>query len=192
MKDVARAHASTFVKYHRGLSAYALLIQPEVPRQRDVRVSWIWGPTGTGKTHWVQMYHETVFMVSAGRDPWNSYSNQETICLDEFNDAEWPITTLNKILDKWPFELDRRYENRCAAWTHVIICSNLSPLNVYASAAPMLVQAFRRRVQNNVYYFPVRGCQPEDKDLLRELIDESCLNLVPLQQMPMQIVPATP
>ena len=136
MQDVARAHASTFVKYHRGLSAYALLIQPEIPRQRDVRVSWIWGPTGTGKTHWMQMYHDVVFMVSAGRDPWNSYSNQETICLDEFNDSEWPVTTLNKIVDKWPFELDRRYENRCAAWTHVIICSNCSPLSCYPSAPP--------------------------------------------------------
>lgn len=148
IKQVARTLPKTFVRNFRGLKALADEIK-EVPVQRDVAVLVLWGPTGTGKTHRVRTAWPDCYVVQAGPHPWDSYSGQTTICFEEFVHQDWPINAMNQYLDKWKVELTARYYNRYAEWTRVVICANSPPTTFYQemfASAPMLVDAFRRRI----------------------------------------------
>lgn len=127
MKEIALAHPGDFIRYHHGIKAYRLAVQDKPPNQRNVEVIVLWGSTGTGKTHRVLTTWPDCYSVEPGRDPWSGYVTQETIFFDEFDWHLWPIDKMKKILDKWPFELDRRYQNAFAAWTRVVICCNQNP-----------------------------------------------------------------
>ena len=65
-KEIADAHPGDYIRYHAGIQALHLLIAPPPPVGRDVTVTVLWGPTGTGKTHRVLARWPTCYMVDAG------------------------------------------------------------------------------------------------------------------------------
>lgn len=69
--------------------------------------------------------------------------------MDEFVWQDWPIQTMNAILDKWRLRLDARYSDRYAAWEVVLICCNSCPSSWYAGQPVPLVQSLRRRIQTS-------------------------------------------
>lgn len=50
MKAVAAAHASVFIKYHRGLVAWATAMELSPPRHFKTDVTVLVGPPGCGKS----------------------------------------------------------------------------------------------------------------------------------------------
>jgi len=151
MRDVAIAHPATFIRYQCGLYAFQAAVRTPPPAQRDVTVTVLWGETGTGKTHRVMTMYPDIYTVSAGRGPWDGYNDHPRILIDEFLDSQWPITTMNRILDKWRYELDCRYRNKFAVWTEVFICSNSPPMSWYTNEPPMLQAALRRRISGRCF-----------------------------------------
>jgi len=148
---IAQNHFGDFVRYHSGISRAHQLLAPPPPVQRDIYVLYMFGLTGTGKTHRVMMaYGRAVFrIVGCPKNPFDGYNGQPVLFLDEFTDA-WSITELNGLLDKWAFTAQARYNNHEAAWTVVILASNI-PLNgQYPNADINLVNAFRRRIHEVV------------------------------------------
>lgn len=153
MRDIAIAKPVDFVRYHSGLRCLQDTVKAPPPDIRPVRAIWIWGPTGTGKTHWVRtMFQpEQVYAIVGlpAAHPWDGYTGQSTLLLDEWEDRFYPVTQMNAILDKWPLTLPARYSNKAAYWTTVIIVSNSSPNEAYNTGATAvtepLLQAFRRR-----------------------------------------------
>lgn len=153
VKDIASEHGPSFIRYHQGIEAFARQIQPAPPIARDVQVLVLYGPTGTGKTHRALVSYPDAFVVLPGRNPWDEYSGQETILFDEFRSEDWPITQMNKYLDKWRMTLQCRYRNSYAAWTRVIICTNDAPAQFYqAEPNPLMRQAFFRRISTSCHY----------------------------------------
>lgn len=146
IKDIAQQHPADFIRYHGGIQAYAqAIVNP--PAQREVTIIWLWGPTGTGKTHRVLTKFPDCFTVSPGRSPWDGYTAQSTILFDEFTgETNWPIDLMKRILDKWRLQLDARYNNKYAAWTTVVICTNNSPVSFYSTASGPDLDALRRRI----------------------------------------------
>lgn len=153
---IAREFPGDYMRYHAGIEAYkAVTYKPAA--QRDVRVLVLWGPTGTGKTHRVMTKFPDCYSVDQGRDPWGAYTGQTTILMDEWTPEAWPITTMNKILDKWKYQLDRRYRNTYAAWTLVVICTNCAPASFYQTEPnQLLFLAFRRRIAESCRYIDKR------------------------------------
>jgi len=152
MADIAKEFASTYIRYHNGIEAFARTVAPKPPAQREVRVYVLWGPTGTGKTHRVLTAFPDACSVSAGKNPWDEYTGQQTLLLDEWRSSEWPISQMNKILDKWKHTLQCRYRNVSAAWTRVIICSNDTPGQFYSDEPnPDMRAAFMRRIDARTY-----------------------------------------
>jgi len=84
--------------------------------------------------------------------PLGSYRGEKEILFDEFDHELWPITAMNRYLDKWRCLLDARYNDRYAAWERVVICANSNPQSWYPSAAPLLLDAFRRRIRGHCFY----------------------------------------
>lgn len=151
LEDVALEHSVAFMKYTNGIKALAEMVR-DPPAVREVETHVIWGPTGTGKTHYVMTNYEDVFVVCPGRSPWDEYKGETTILFDEFNDAEWPLTTMLKLLDKWKYCCSARYSNKYARWTTIFICSNENPENFYKFASPAQLAAFRRRITSTRYF----------------------------------------
>lgn len=166
MKEVADQHSEVFVKYHQGLIQLSHAVRPLPPISRTVHVQVLWGPTRTGKTHRVLHTYQDIYQVVPGRDPWGLYKGQKVILFDEFDSSQWPITSMNRFLDKWRCPLDCRYHNLYAEWELVVICSNSSPESWYLNESYPLIQAFQRRLEvitivesidHDVVLFPAPG-----------------------------------
>lgn len=154
MRDVALEFPAQFIRYHGGFKAFELTIAPQPAVERNVEVIVLWGPTGTGKTHRIMTMYPDCFCVRPGRDPWDGYSNQDTIFLDEFDYSAWNIHEFKLILDKWRYRLQRRYNNAFAAWTRVAICCNVNPRSWWADdhrVTDLDLAAIRRRIATSCH-----------------------------------------
>lgn len=118
----------------RGITALIEATLPPPPISRTVTVFYLWGPTGTGKTHRALMTYPDAYLIRGpllqGKS-FDQYFKEETLVLDEWDPMEWPLTVLNSLLDKWKCPLQCRYANKYARWTRVIITSNHNPDHCY-------------------------------------------------------------
>ena len=116
--------------------------------QRDIKVHYIWGETGSGKTRYVYENYQPseIYVAHMGsRDAFSNYRFQKVLVLDEFR-SQTPISNLLQMLDRYPYEVDRRYEDTWAAWTEVYILSNW-PLDAqYRDVAECDRAALERRI----------------------------------------------
>lgn len=151
LSAIAESHAGDYIRYHGGIQALHALLAPAPPTEREIEVIVLWGPTGTGKTHRFMHTYPEIYSVKPGRDPWGQYRGQAQILFDEFDPEKWSVQDMNRYLDKWRCMLDARYMDRYAAWTLVGICANSPPQSWYPNAAPLLLDAFRRRIRGHVW-----------------------------------------
>lgn len=100
---------------------------------RDLRVDYIYGPPGCGKTSGFYKEHgyENVYSVSTYSHPWDAYNGEDTILMDEFA-GQMEFEFLLKLLDRFPLRLPARYADRWAAFTHVVMLSNIPLEDCYA------------------------------------------------------------
>lgn len=94
---------------------------------RDVRVHYVFGRTGSGKTTYVYDHcgFDKVYAAdSNGRDPFSFYNFEPVLVLDEFR-SSFPFNQTLRMLDRFPYQIDRRYANRWAAWTDVYVLTTI-------------------------------------------------------------------
>lgn len=121
--------------------------------QREVEVTYLWGPTGVGKTRSVReaVPPEKLYAATLStRDPFGKYSFEPVLLLDEFR-GDFPLAELLQLLDRYPVQLDRRYENSWAAWTKVFICSNWPLEDLYRDCPAADRAALRRRITKIIH-----------------------------------------
>ena len=116
---------------------------------RDLEVTYLWGPTGVGKTRGImEKYgYSNVYRVTNYDHPFDDYKGQDVILFEEFR-SSLPIQDMLKYLDGYPLMLPCRYSNKAACFTKVYLVSNI-PLsaqypNVQVSE-PETYRAFCRR-----------------------------------------------
>lgn len=150
LKAIAQEFPADFIRYHGGLAVFAEQVGPSPPLERPLEILVLWGPSATGKTHRaLHMMPDAYVVVGCGRDPFGRYNGETDLILDEFQPEEWKLPVLLRLLDKWKDPLDCRYRDRYAAWTRVVICTNLTPDSwcsnrmLYSEAQQL---ALRRRV----------------------------------------------
>lgn len=148
LKTVALQNPAVFMKYPSGMQALSLLAQSP-PLIRDVHVTVLWGPTGTGKSHRAMTSFPDAYVVrySGARSPWDQYNNETTVIFEEFDPADVPPHQLNSLLDKWKLTLPCRYNNKFAYYTHVIILTNVDPAHWYPMFPQLQRDALLRRLQ---------------------------------------------
>ena len=93
--------------------------------RKNLRVIYISGATGTGKTSSVLSEHgaENVYRVTDYLHPFDSYNCQSVICFDEFRSSLYLKDMLN-YCDIYPLELPARFSNKYACYDTVYIVSN--------------------------------------------------------------------
>lgn len=115
-------------------------------KPRQLKVIWLYGPPGTGKTSLaVEMGGKSYYRVTDYQHPFDSYSGEEVLILDEF-DGEMRLSTLLNVLDIWPTMLPARYADRVAAYNQVVLVSNEAPWSFYSWETPSRRQALARRI----------------------------------------------
>ena len=93
---------------------------------RILDVTYIYGPTGCGKSRSVREQHgyEQCYNTSDYKHPFDGYRQQPVLIFDEFR-SDLRIGDMLQYLDGYPIELPARYANKQACYTTVYIISNL-------------------------------------------------------------------
>lgn len=140
---------------------------------RDVDVTYIYGLPGTGKTRYIydnykfgEFYHTSVYNNST----FDGYNGQDVLVLDEFS-GKINIELMNRLLDRYPFELPARFANKVACYTKVYIVSNFKITELYKdeqSSKRILFDAFLRRVRK-IVRFEKNGDMIVERDNYKDL-----------------------
>lgn len=117
---------------------------------RELEVTYIWGPTGTGKTRSVMEGHSYagVYRVTDYKHPFDSYAGESVLLLEEYS-SNFRIRDLLNYLDGYPLTLPARYSNRVACYMKVYIISNLCLTKQYPETqyeSPATYAALLRRI----------------------------------------------
>lgn len=94
-------------------------------RRTDLKVHYICGKTGTGKTRGVldKYGDDKVYRITDYMHPFEGYQNQPVIIFDEYR-SNLTLQSMLNFLDIYPVDLPARYSNRVACYTTVIVISN--------------------------------------------------------------------
>ena len=123
---------------------------------RKLEVTYIFGPTETGKTRGIMERHGygNVYRVTDYNHPFDRYAQEPVLCLDEFRSSITAGDMLN-YLDGYPLSLPARYANRQACYEIVYIISNIDMKQQYFNVQdnePATWKAFLRRIHKVVEY----------------------------------------
>ncbi len=148
MVELLHNNPPAFAKSYGAFARMQSLLREEAaPRRRPVKVIWIEGPTGIGKTHAVFALENDLHVqhMKDGFTYWDGYDAQEAILIDEYcNDAK--ITHLFGYLDDYTTRINIKYGYRQSVWKRVYICTNLPWHLIHPRAARSKREALTRRV----------------------------------------------
>lgn len=129
-----------------------------------VRVIWMYGAAGTGKTSFAKEYAEKegkgqrFYVSGSSRDMFQSYAGEHIIILDELRPQSVPYHDLLRILD--PFGIDSqvyapsRYSDKALAADLIIITSPYNPQQFYYEVfGYKTLDAFGNRTTNQIDSF---------------------------------------
>lgn len=123
---------------------------------RDLDVTYLFGPTATGKTRGVMeaQGYGNVYRVTDYNHPFDRYAQEPVLCLDEFR-SSLLIGDMLDYLDGYPLALPARYANRVACYTKIYIISNIDLTEQYPNVQvnePATWKAFLRRIHHVIEY----------------------------------------
>jgi len=159
--DVAEMNFSQWVRHHRAFSQYIML--KTAPRTTIDNVIVVFGPTGTGKSHFCQRF-EPAYWKSRGQW-WDGYNGHSNIIIDEF--YGWlPWDMLLRVCDKYPLLLETKGGTVQFVGTTIVFTTNKDPTLWYDQEKGMLFETFARRVTEWIY-MPEKGVSLLCKTALR-------------------------
>ncbi len=156
ISEIAETAPQLIVKYPSGFVKLAsVLLEKDVPLERPIKCFWLWGKTGTGKTHSAIYSGENPFVMHGyqlEKGYFDNYKGQKTLILDEFA-HQCKITYLLSLLDKWKLELNVKYGSTFAQWETIFITTNIHyPHSVYPQAKDEHRAALFRRITKAVHF----------------------------------------
>lgn len=119
-----------------------------VRSKRDpVRVEWMWGPPGTGKTY--NAVNRGGVILTFDGIYCSPYFGDEHVVLDDIRPSTMPSGKLLQLLDQYPFMLNVKGKHVPAQWTTITVTTCLSPEQFwdhYTNADKGLVGQLLRRL----------------------------------------------
>lgn len=142
---IADNNFSQWVRHYRAFRAYKLL--KTQPRNHEVHVLVIVGPTGTGKSRYCLHNFPKAYWKQRSQW-WDGYNSEETVVLDEF--YGWlPYDNLLRLCDRYPMLVETKGGQVHMLARNVIITSNSFPDSWYKN---VYFDSFKRRVDKWVWF----------------------------------------
>ena len=144
------------ISVHSYISIYKTLLSDKYSRvNRELNVTYIFGSTGAGKSHYIFDHHSpldicriTSYGNKLNSTKFDSYHGQNTLVFEEYH-SQISLPEMLNILDIYPLQLPARYNDRIACYSNVYIVSNL-PLDAqyadYQAYDKETWNAFIRRI----------------------------------------------
>lgn len=148
---VSELTASEFSRYHQrlkltaeyGRQQYAKRwIKEHEDNHKPIEVIWITGVAGSGKTLEAKKIARErstrdFYMATGQRDPFQNYTDEPVIILDDLRPKTFDYNTLLQLLDPFNATMaDARYSNKTLIADTIIITSVYSPLDFYHVLVP--------------------------------------------------------
>ena len=127
---------------------------------RDVKVHYVYGDTGTGKTKGIYNRHgmKDVCRITDYSGPYgvrfDAYHGQKVLVLEEFH-SQIDLPFLLNLLDFYPVDLSARYYDRVACFDEVYITSNIPLEDQYVDYQIRDLKTYKallRRITDITYY----------------------------------------
>ena len=159
-------------------------------RRLDLKVIYIYGATGTGKTRGVLDEHgdANVYRTSDYNHPFDHYECQPVIVFDEYR-SHFSITDMLNYLDIYPLQLPARYSNKYACYEIVYIISNEPLENQHKNIQedqPESWNAMLRRISEVRVYN--RDGKIDVYDSVDKYLNRNCSEFKPLNEEDENIV----
>lgn len=120
-------HFKECCKYMKFFKEYKRAKTPKRTWKSEVEV--LWGPTGTGKSHYCAVNYPDAYWKPKS-DWWDGYDLHETVVIDEF--YGWlSYEFLLRLLDKYPLIVQTKFGHAQFVAKKIIFTSNTSPEQWY-------------------------------------------------------------
>lgn len=97
------------------------------PSFREVKVYWLWGEPGTGKTRTAYSFDPELYsLFSQSPEWWDGYDSEKTILIDEYR-GDLPMSRLLKILDGYRLQIPIKGSSAWLLAETIYITSNYPP-----------------------------------------------------------------
>ena len=137
--NIADDHFTLWVRYFKAFERYRTITTK--PRNHEMTVTVIQGPTGTGKSRWAMEQFPDAYWKQRS-NWWCGYSGQSTIVLDEF--YGWvPFDLLLRLCDRYPLLVESKGGQLQMVANNIVITTNALPHNWYNN---VYFGSFERRV----------------------------------------------
>lgn len=101
-RELWEEHFPQMVRCYKGVNQYLNLTAPR--DDREIEVIWLFGETGTGKSHSCPRGPE-VYWKPPGNMWFDGYIGEEVVVLDEFRKNWWLFSYMLRLLDVHPFQV---------------------------------------------------------------------------------------
>jgi len=131
--EIIQEDPELYHQYGRTLDKIEDLRMQQVYRTEMTLAEWVWGTTGTGKSHYAfqGFTPETHYVWKDDKGWQDGYRQQETVIINDFR-GKIPYNDLLQMIDKWPYDVSRRGRPPMPFTSkRVIITSSLPPDQVY-------------------------------------------------------------
>ncbi len=128
MRDIVRS--ATSVQSIRIAEIRMKYFEPK--RNWPVNVIWIYGSTGTGKSHLAHSMCVDPFYALDTIHWWEGYDQHEDVIINDFRRDFCKFSQLLKLTDKYPYQVECKGGSRQFLAKRIIITSPLSPSDTYA------------------------------------------------------------
>lgn len=116
-------HFASCAKYIRSFREYRRQKTPH--RQGKTKVEVVWGPTGTGKSHYAEHKYPDAYWKPKG-DWWDGYDGQEVVVIDEF--YGWlSYDFMLRLLDRYRLIVPTKFGHANFVAKTIVITSNKHP-----------------------------------------------------------------
>ncbi len=138
IKRVARDMPEMYVRHEKGLRSLEHITAGDaMPMQRPVKVYYLWGDSGCGKTWWASSIFDSPVNTYVTYDMpekiWmGSYAGERTLVINDFDGSCAPGLFKN-MLEGTKMEFQTKGGHAWGQWDTVIITSNMDPSVVYTA-----------------------------------------------------------
>lgn len=122
------------LKFLNHIERYSSLLKGKSKYKDHFEITYVWGPAGTGKSHYVYniikdlQWHRPLI---SGKNIWfEGYKGEDVLWLDDFDFRKFDREEMFHILDKYPVTVQCKGGSHQHHITNVYITSNVNPLYI--------------------------------------------------------------